>query len=197
MFRRTISIITILVALGIAGVYAYPKYEKIQTLRAEQETLNDALDTAQRIEKLTQDLEENMAEISEQERNTLTQLLPETVDRLAIFNDLSGVARTNNVRMDNIVFDAGDAESDSGNGETKVVLPTSDYFIAIPITFSVTGDYEDLLAFLTDVERSVQLFDVVQVNLETSGQGSGAAAPQAGSSYSFNITAATYRLKTP
>lgn len=195
MLRRVIPIISIIVAVGIAGIYAYPKYEEIQELRAKQATFTDALDTAKQVGELTDSLERNMEQISDREREILMRLLPRSVDKVAVFNDLSGVARTNNVQVSNVTFNTeGEDSRGGGEDERNVVLPQGEYFNAVPIQFSVTGDYADILAFLSDMERSVQLFDIVQADLETSGAG---AAQGQSSLYTFNITAATYRINTP
>lgn len=196
-----ISIILLLVSIGMFAFYINPLYtgstgekdfavRSIQELKADDTQYIDALDRTTKYELTRQNLLNISRSISSADRAKLAKLLPDQIDTVRLIIDVSDVADNHNLVLQNIGI-SGEAE---GNQSKTKAQPTGGSLLAqgntkydsITLSFSVTGSYDDFFSFITDLEQSLRLVDIISVNFSSTG---------ATDLQKYDFTVQTYKLK--
>lgn len=76
--------------------------------------------------------------------------LPVTRDYTDVINEVTNIARKNNIKITNI-----------GQQQMRI----SDFTYDLPLTLSITGDYYDIWSFLRGIESSKELFSIESANV--------------------------------
>lgn len=192
------SIIIILASVGIFFFYIDPEYKKIQQLQAEFEQNQKILEIANKLDSRKDQLNDKFNQISQTEKSELEKLLPDTVDNVRLIIDMNNIAEKFGIIIRDISIDT----KDSATTETKKVVSQKSNFDGvleensikyvdtsrvgvISFSFSVSAKYEVFLEFLKQLEESLRLVDIRNIEV-TRG---------AGIFYDYRITLDTYWLK--
>lgn len=118
--------------------------------------------------------------------------MPNTVDNIRLIIDTQNIALTHGMTLKDIKYDAraqstATSAAASQTSPSQVAANQKDYG-TFELEFSVTGSYQNFLAFLGDIEQSLRLVDVESVTFQ---------APEAGSSaMKYVVRIRTYWLKS-
>lgn len=186
MVRTILSLLGVGGAVALFFLYTKPAYDGVATLRAENESYDLALEKAAELQRLKQSLLSRFNAFNPTDIERLHKLLPDHVDNVRLVLDLDTLASKHGIALQNVVISRPTvAEEGRGN----VIGPSQRKFESLTMQFTTTGTYERFKVFLTDLEESLRIVDVIDLTIN-------AGAPVAGEpTYSFNITLRTYWLR--
>jgi hypothetical protein len=126
------------------------------------------------------------------------RLRPLSSGRIALQNELNALIKKNNLQLTSGIethVDVVKAEADQGTSRRRKIEDTLNVFPHQSVTFTVFGQYPNLRAFVTDLERNKQFLVIKSINLTTQEdreEGSGRrqrAAAASGIMLSVDLTA--------
>lgn len=195
-------LIFILSSAGLFFGYIGGAYDKIDILEQDAGRLDQALTRAKELTELRNAIIARYNTLSAEQLSRLEKLLPDNVDNIRLIIDVDSIAKARGVKISDFGF-AGDSQSGSAAGTASSQqaggaepvrgvegdsaargLPALPYD-AISLTFSAEGSYEDFLAFLGDLEKSLRIVNIKSITLEAEGV----------DSYAYTIIMETYWLK--
>jgi Tfp pilus assembly protein PilO len=175
-------IFMIIIAGAIFFWYIDPTYADVKNLLAEESQYNDALTKAQELQSVRDQLLARYNTFAQGDLDRLQKLLPDHVDNIRLILDLDSMAskygmRVHNVSIDNPTGSVAAAPDELGAG--------SNNYESINFSFVVTGTYDTFRRYLSDLEQSLRLVDVVGITFTPTDTGI----------YDFTIHLTTYWLK--
>jgi Tfp pilus assembly protein PilO len=208
-----IPFILILASVGTFIMYINPTYsgltgaqtfveKSVKELRADREQYATALTKTREISEIQTGLLTKFNSISRENREKLTKLLPDHVDTVRLIIDIERVVKRHGMKLENIdIVSVGKEQENTFSGipsdvagPTQGTQPQSQFmygpqtvpYDAVNLTFTVAGEYDQFLSFLQDLENSLRIIDIYQLDFP---------APDEGRIYSFAFKIKTYFLK--
>lgn len=155
-------------------------------LLSERSDLNTALASSDALREASKSLVEKYNNLSESERTGVDKLLPDRIDNVQLVIDINSIASKYGMTIKNIkIGTEGDVQTTRTAGRTTTKRATTALNKAADISFTVTGSYNQLRNFLTDLGRSLRLVDVTGLSF-TAGDSD---------LYQFNVEVKTYWLE--
>ena len=197
--KNITSIIILLCSIGIFFFFIDPQYKKVKNLQAEIVENKKILDIANRLNTKKQELNEKYNQISPEEKIELEKLLPDTVDNVRLIIDMNNIAEKFGI----IIRDININSKEGTTGETKKTVSQKSNFEGvleensikyvdtskigvISFSFTVSAKYEVFLEFLKQLEESLRLVDIRNIEI---------SRPADGVFYDYRVTLDTYWLK--
>jgi hypothetical protein len=143
-------IVTVAAIVGI--MFVDKEYTEIVPLLQKEETLDQDLEQASRVEQRRSELAAAYEAFPDDADSRLRALLPESIHPARIILDVQKVAEQSGVRLDKPVSDV------TQNPDDPNIRSTS-------ISFDTSATYDQLHAFLSDLERSLTLRSPVSVSI--------------------------------
>jgi len=207
------KLIIAIVAIVLSGVmffwYTKPTYDSSLTLRASIAQNNAALDKTAELQKLRQTLLSRFNTFDPADLDKLQKLLPDHVDNVRLILDLDNLAEDSGLALQNV--DVSSAQKQTAKSQTALgaIGASNQKYDSLTLTFSTIASYPAFVGFLTDLESSLRIVDLVSLTITPSGNGTTAAsatnafptnvrspaATRAEPLYTFNMTLRTYWLK--
>ncbi|HEC30714.1 MAG TPA: hypothetical protein ENI66_01730 [Candidatus Yonathbacteria bacterium] len=180
--NRLIPLIIIILSIAVGVVYVLPDYNQVNELRAEESVLDDGLVKATEAESIRQNLQEKLDTISKEQYRILDLALPQTFDDIRLANDLQGIARSHGIDIGNINFNESNQDKTSDTNGNPILQVAQ--IQETKISFDVTATYQVFLSFIADLQDSLQLMDLTEINFGEANEGE----------YSFSVSFKTYSL---
>jgi|AntRauTorcE11897_2_1112592.scaffolds.fasta_scaffold01107_7 Tfp pilus assembly protein PilO len=179
-------------ALAIFSFFWYtePAFSELQDLRAEIDEYDTALQQVSEIQQVRDQLLARSNQISENNLYLLNQILPPELDQVRLVIALNQIAAANGLAVQGVSFLEPEAEEEGGANEA---------YKSAEVTFSTSGSYDDVLAFMRDIEQSARLSDIIRLNISDpsasdSGGSSDTGTLITGAQNVYNFTVLTYWL---
>lgn len=190
MGRTIFSLVFVFASGAIFFMYTKPTYDSVQSTRSEMTQYDEALQKAAELQQLKQTLLSRYNAFNPNDVDRLQKLLPDHVDNVRLILDLDNIAGRNGMALQNVVVSTPTSGQTSQTAVGSLGSSKQKYD-SVTLSFSTQGSYETFLQFLTDLESSLRIVDLVSLNLTT-----GSSAGKTGSpSYGFEVTIRTYWLK--
>ncbi|MDE2213046.1 MAG: type 4a pilus biogenesis protein PilO [Patescibacteria group bacterium] len=184
--RLLLPIILIIAAVGLFALYTNPTYQNIQTLQGQYAQYNSALTQSSQVRAMRDQLLARRNTFSSDDVNKLQLLLPDSVDDIRLIIDINDIAARYHLQVQNVALNTGQ------QGNSQNVGSGSGPVGSVELTFSVSADYNDFVAFLEDLERSLRLIDVEDIKFDsTAASVSTTGAPVT----TYTLTIQTYWLR--
>ena len=168
MIKSLLPIILVAVAVGLFYTFIDPTYKEVQELKQEEQKFDDALQKSRELQALRDTLLAQYNSFSENDLERLNKMLPDHVDNVRLALDVNSVASQYSMRIKNItVSDAPRAVRRTGS---NVLGELPDTFESVTISFVVASTYNNLIAFIKDLERSLRVVDLTELSF-SSGEG--------------------------
>ncbi len=180
MIRSITPIILIGVSIGAFIWFIEPTYNELSEVRAQDRQYSDALDKSRELQAVRDKLLSRYNTFRSADLDRLQKLLPDTVDNVRLVLDLDSMAARYGMRVRNVVVGGDPVRKEGAIGSDD-----SPYG-SLTLSFSVVSRYDTFLAFLSDLERSLRLSDIVSVAFEE---------PREGDLYEYDVSIKTYWLK--
>lgn len=164
--KKYTPFILILVSIGIFFFFIDPQSKEIQVLLEEKQENENMLEKARELREKREELNRRYTNITEEERETLKKVLPETVDNVRLIRDINLIANKYNMELADISITGGLEETNDGS--SKIVDQTESQYGAITLGFSTTAPYDVFKSFLDDLEDSLRIVDINKLDIEAS-----------------------------
>ena len=221
-------IILILASVGIFIVYTNPLYtddtgsmdpagKSIKELQSEEKDYLDALSKTREIELVRDGLLVKFNALDEGDKERILKLLPDHIDSVRLIIDINNIAARYGMSLSSIILSAPGVPSvpaakkssaqgnlsqeSSGNdaGAVSGIGPDSRLYDSVKLGFNVFGPYENFLLFLTELEESLRVVDIISLSFGNNKES--ALVPETKSqtgnskSFTYSMTIRTYYLK--
>lgn len=164
--RFIIPAILIAVAIGLFTVWTNPTYQGTKALQAQVAQYDEALDKAQELRKLRDELLNRRNTFSTEDMQKLQRMLPDNVDNIRLIIEINNIAAKHGLALQSV--ELGEL-SDSRTARTEFAVGSSgDPVGSVDVSFAVNASYEQFQAFLLDLEHSLRIVDVQTVEFDAS-----------------------------
>jgi Tfp pilus assembly protein PilO len=200
-----VSSILIITAIGLFFGYSKSEYSSpdiadandfnelsIRALKLRETQFNDAFQKLREIEKVRSELLTKFNSVTKEEKDKLAKAIPGHIDTVRLIIDINTAAgkygmTTENLRISSANQSGESADPGSGASGSQGLYSYVDF------GFSVSGTYEDFLAFLSDLQDSLRIIDVRDIKIGTSDSSvtKGKAATER---FKFDLQIRTYKL---
>lgn len=187
--------LAILCFVAAGGVFIYmtePMYSTVQAQQAQQAQYQEVLDKVTQFEALQNTLIAKRNAMDPNDIARLNVMVPTTLNNIALIMDLSHIAQTHALAIQNVAV----ATVPTGSTQsTNVGINDSSNakYQSTTITFSVTSTYAQFEQFLLSIEQSLRLLDVQTISIAPASQDQTAVSTSAGAQlYTFTLTLKTY-----
>lgn len=178
MIKALAPIFFLVAAVSLFFLYVDPTYGEVEELQSEAEAYDEALRKAQVLQSRKNTLLSKYNSFPGPDIDRLEKLLPDAVDNVRLTLDLDGIARRYNMRVEAI-------EIENREPPKGVVAANTAPYETVLMSFAVRGTYEDLLGFLSDLEKSLRIVDVVELSFDARTE----------DVYEYQVTIQTYWLR--
>lgn len=198
--RNLTPVILIVLSIGIFFFLIDPSYKDVQLLQAEVAENNKTLDIAKKLSTRREELRARFNQISQDEKAELEKLLPDTVDNVRLIIDINNIAEQFGIVIRDISINSEEETGTQtssvrtqGSSFEGVIEENSIQYVdttkigVISFSFSVSAKYEVFLEFLKQLEESLRIVDIrnIEINRNT----------EDGVFYDYKVTLDTYWLK--
>lgn len=177
MTRLLLPIILIVAALGLFAVYTNPTYQATKAIALQVEQYDDALTKSQELKSIRDQLISKRNTFSDDDVTKLSHVLPDNVDNIRLIIDINNVASRHNLSLKDVqigsVSNSRSTQNDLASGNS------GDAVGSVTVGFSVSASYDNMIAFLQDLEHSLRIIDVQSLTFT--------ATPEDLSGYSMSI----------
>jgi len=159
--RTIISIILLVASIGLFVLYINPVYTDIKIIQAEVASYDAALSKSKDLQRIRDALLNRYNSFSADDLTRLGLLLPDTVDNIRLVLDIDTVASHYGVVIKDLQLAQSSPIQDSfnpGNADVK----------SVDLSFSVSTEYATFLKFIRDLEDSLRVIDITEIDLSTS-----------------------------
>lgn len=176
--KLLLPIVIIAAAVLIFVSWTQPKFLEIQQTQLLEADYNNALADSRKLQKIRDVFLSEYNSISPSDLERLNKLLPLNMEAIKLIIEIESIAKGRNIRLKQI-----DVErvSSSAKGDYSASGRAKNYNV-VPLSMNVSGSYDNLLTFLGDLEGSLHLLDIEEMNFSA-----GSIEP-----YEFSIRASTY-----
>lgn len=158
--RSILSIGIIAICVGMYFVYIKPMAIEVKARKLEKEEYTKVLTRVDDIKAKRDSVIAEYNAISPEEIDRLQKIIPEKVNSVALLNDLSVIGSTYGI----VIKDFKVAETQNTNQDV-VSGGSSGGYKTSHITMTIIASYESFLNFLEDMEYSLSLIDIVDINI--------------------------------
>lgn len=157
--------------------------DSVKPLLAEVAQYDEALTNEALFRQAREQLSEKENSFPVDGRERLAKLLPDTVDSVRLIIDIDNLALKYGLRLKNVKVNTGGASQTQDL--TNMLGADQGKYSAMSLSFSVTAPYENFVAFVKQLERSLRLMDITSIAFNSSEA----------NLYDYNVTIKTYWLK--
>jgi len=162
----------IVVVGGVFFVFIAPEYRSLQTLKAEVAELQKNIEIIKNLEVSRDSLEKKQRSISQKDLQKLEKVVPYSPDNIRLIIQLDEIARKYGLTMlKDVSYDAKASQAAPGQVEKN----PKDYR-TYRVSFSTSGQYNQFLIFLKEIEKNLRLVDIISVQLKTKQKEGGGTA---------------------
>ncbi len=205
--RNIIPVLMLLASVATILMYLKPHYGNIQDLQYKKSEYERSVDNANEVRILRGQLLSTYDSFSQEDKRRLAIMLPQKPDGITLAKDISALASVFGIKIDSFTFrDASAASTPStttGPDGNPVTNPSPTGGVGVlELSISFQSSYPEFLNFLHELERNLELSDVVSVSITrgsvnqqketgTPGKGVASSTPTV-STYGFSLTIDTY-----
>jgi len=162
MARFFIPLILVIAAIGLFVMYTNPTYKSTQPLAVQADAYEDALVKAQELRTVRDTLLQKRNAFANSDVVKLERMLPDNVDNIRLIIDINNIAVRHNLTLTDVSL--GEISDRSAPRTDGAVGSSGDPIGSVEVGFTLLADYDGYLAFLQDLEHSLRIVDVIEVN---------------------------------
>lgn len=170
--------------LIIAGVifflYINPTYIGLKDLLQQESQFDQALTRSRELQDVRDTLLARYNTFPQSNLERLQKLVPDHVDNVRLILDLDSMASRYGMRVRNVSI-----ENDKTRLVNGQIGSNAQAYESVVLSFTISGSYDTFRQYLSDLERSLRLVDVVGLSFTANETGI----------YDFTVHIKTYWLK--
>ncbi|HTR18698.1 MAG TPA: type 4a pilus biogenesis protein PilO [Candidatus Paceibacterota bacterium] len=187
MVRNIISLLFLVGAIAMFFFYTKPAYDNEQVLAAQGAQYDAALSKATQLQALKQTLLARYNSFDPNAISRLSVMLPDQVDNIRLILDLDNLAGKYGMALQNVDISA---PQDAQNGTVvSAIASASQPWDSLTLQFTTRGTYDEFKQFLTSLESSLRLVDLLTLTIAPGGSTGGDPV------YTYSVTLQTYWLR--
>jgi len=200
MNRNITATILLVLAAGIYFTVTKDMYSESKTIREVNAQYVSAINNADQLIKVRDQVLENYNNLSQDDRDRLNKMIPNTVDNIRLIIDLNSVALRHGFSLRNIKAAASDqadnvvpktASTRTGptisknniNKNDAIATPVLD---TVKVSFSVSAPYLQFISFMQDLEADLRIMDLTHLSMSANDT----------NIYDFSVEFDTYWMRT-
>ncbi|MFM2414337.1 MAG: hypothetical protein RI911_30 [Candidatus Parcubacteria bacterium] len=148
-------------------LYVSPTYSDAMKVKEEIAIYQQALEKATEVQNLKRGLLAKLNEFSGANVERLEKLLPSSMNNVHLILDLDGMATSRGLSLSTVAIsrEGGLPEQKGGGVALAGAVEQQRKFQSVNLSFSVVATYQDMMAFMRDIERSLRLVDLVALKV--------------------------------
>lgn len=190
MNKNIIPIILIILAIGIFYTFTDQRISQIQATAASNADYLSAINNSVELINERDAVLKQYNTISATDMARLNTMLPDNVDNVRLIIDVNGIAARHGFSLQGITTSADSSTGSSGSGgglsESSGDTDSDTPYGVVTVSFSFTSSYDNFVAFMQDIQSSLRILDISQLNI-TAGSTPG--------SFTYSMQLSTYWLK--
>jgi Tfp pilus assembly protein PilO len=189
--RYFILLIFIGASIGVFATIIKPRYDALQSARADVAVSDASLSTASKLKSSREELITRYNSIPKADLDNIKTLLPDSVDNIRLIIQLDSLATKNGLStLRNVDYQS--TEEKKTTAPSGVTTPAAQKlpYGEFVISFQTVGQYKNFLAFLSDLEQNLRVVDVTGVEFSTNELNPGLTTNML-----YTVTLKTYWLK--
>jgi len=152
-----------MVSAGLFVYYIDPLYKETQVLEEEKNQYDEALNKSKELRSIRDALLSKYNTFSAEDLERLNKLLPDTVDNVKLIMEINGIASRYGMVLKEVALSVVSSEDSK-----EIFGPDEKNYGSINIGFSVASVYNNFIAFIEDLEKSLRVVDVVSISFQSS-----------------------------
>jgi len=180
MNRLLTPLILIIVAVGVFFMFTNPLLTRIDGLKAEIASYDEALVNANKLAEMRDVLSKKKNDIRPEDLDSIEKMVPDTIDNVRLILDLQKIGQDKGLDLRNIRI-----TSKGSRSAKDAIGPESTKYDSVAMGFSVTASYDRFRTLMTAIERSLRLMDVTTISFTAGDK----------DEYDYNVEIRTYWLK--
>ena len=187
MNKNLIPIILIVVSIGIFYTFTDSRIGQIQATSAQNRDYLSAINNSVELISERDAVVQQYKAISPSDQARLNTMLPDNVDNVRLIIDVNGIAARHGFSLQNITTSADSASaSTAALSESSGGSNSDSPYGVVTVSFSFTASYQNFIAFMQDIQASLRILDISQLNITP------ASTP---GSFTYSMQLSTYWLK--
>lgn|SRR3989344_1643678 len=156
------TLLPIIAIIGAVAIFFGPTKGALnatEPLTQKRTELEEALDNAKRIQTVRETLQERYNSFSSTDLARLQKMVPSHVDNVRLVIDINGMAKAYGMSLKDI--EIGQTLDPIENPAAGTIIGDGPEYL--DVRFGVTGSYESLKLFLSDLGRSLRIVDITDL----------------------------------
>jgi Tfp pilus assembly protein PilO len=181
--KSIMPFLLIVLAIALFYVFISPHYQSAKLLQAEANQYEDALQKAEELRVLRDELLTQYNSLPASDIEKLERIVPDSVDIVKLVADIDGVAGKYGIALKDINVKEQVADEARGVTTPENQKP----YETTTVSMELTTTYANIIPFLKDIERSLQLVDVKAIEFSS--------GVSTNNLYTFTLTIQTYWIR--
>ncbi|TAL49588.1 hypothetical protein EPN83_00040 [Patescibacteria group bacterium] len=181
--RTLLPYLMIATALALFFLFVSPRWGSVKEFRSQMGQYNEALNKAAELRGLRDELLVQFNALPKDDITRLERLVPDSVNTVKLVTDIDAVAGKYGITVSNVRVTEETVDISQEVPSPETAKP----YLTTTITFKFTATYQNLVAFLKDLEKSLQLVDVKSVSFDS--------GKSKNNLYEYEVAIQTYWLK--
>ena len=197
------ALIGLALLLGAVGIYfglVAPLSANVQALKPRIQQLDEALKSADMFRERMKELSsEFLVKTDNENARRLKKLLPDHVDNVRLIIDINNIARGRDVAIRDFTVSESVSQTEvrgaNRRARIKEVAASGPQYRSVALSFTAEAPYSRFLEFLTDLQSSLRLVDVRQIQVSPTAPSEGEESAEGEPDYQYSLTLTTYWLE--
>jgi len=125
----------------------------IKELRQESSRLNEALGNAIELGNKARQLREDLNKLPQDKLERLNKFLPDEINNVDFLINLNGIAGRHSMALKGVKFSLPESKEEEAGAPVGAIGE-------LGVSFAVSGSYENLLGFISDLADSLRVVDI-------------------------------------
>jgi Tfp pilus assembly protein PilO len=179
----------IAVCIGMYFLYITPSAVEVSGLIKKKNEYYDVLQKAKELTSKRDELATTYNSIPATDLDRLAKMVPEKLDPVLLANDVNALAVANRLKIQ--TFKTGTGDERPAFVDPQEALP----YKVTSVSMVINGQYADFLKFLSGLETSLRLLDVVDMKVEAPSDATVTGSKVINNAMNFTLQINTYSLK--
>jgi len=164
-FNLLISLLLLIATIFVYSVLISPAYREINQLRGDLASKNELLKNQKKIVEKVKELLSRQQSLSVP-KQAVSLVLPNSEKYPELINQISGLARAANLRLESINLSLLPFQDSFSTGDENVPVVG-----VVQISVDLEGSYDSLKTFIQTIENNIRVMDLVKLTVSKRNQG--------------------------
>lgn len=195
MLKIILSILFFIISVSSFVYYVKPTYARISADKQMIARNEASLQKANLVQRKINELIDKRKEMNKDALNRLAKLVPaNNVDNIQLILDIEGITKQYDMKLQkvNISKTAEKKKRDNpGQPRINVGVKSDDYLKSLTLSFEVVSSYDEFIKFIIDLEHSLRIVDIVDIQVSPKKEQDRASVFESGLLEEFDDNAST------